>query len=170
MPFDKWILDSVGPIATSRSNRFMVTSQDELTKYAECVATPQITAWHVGKILVESIICRYGIPQTIMSDLGSNFTSDVFKEVCKLLKIRHITATVAHPLTVGQIERYHRTLASFMKIYAGTEKDDWDDWIPYALYVYNTTKHASTNFSPHYLLHGVEAEIPKNIRQNTHVV
>lgn len=48
----------------------------------------------------------------------------MFQEVCKILKIQHITSTVAHPQSVGQIERYHRTLGQFLRMYSEKDKDE----------------------------------------------
>lgn len=138
-PFEKIIMDCVGPIPESRTgNRFMVTFQDDLTKFAECVCTPNILATTVAQAFVESIVCRHGLPKTLLTDNGTNFMSDMFQQVCRLLKINHITSTVAHPQTVGQIERYHRTLGHFLKIFTDTDKDSWDELVPYALFVYYT--------------------------------
>lgn len=69
------------------------------------------------------------------------------------------------PTSVGQIERFHRSLSSYLRIYAN-EKDDWDDWIPFALFTYNTTKHSSTKYSPHFLVYGFDVHIPSNLKTN----
>lgn len=166
-PFEKIVMDCVGPVTESRNgNRFMVTFQDEFTKTAECVATPNITAFTVAKAFVEHVICRHGLPKILLTDQGTNLMSDMFQEVCKILKINHITSTVAHPQTVGQIERYHRTLGHYLKMFTSDEKDDWDELIPFALFVYNTTKHSVTQYSPHFLLYGFDVEIPTNLKSN----
>lgn len=167
MPFEKIIMDCVGPITESKlGNRFMVTFQDDLTKYAECVATPNITAFTVAKAFIENVVCKHSLPKTLLTDNGSNFMSEMFQEVCRVLKINHVTSTVAHPQTVGQIERYHRTLGQYLKIFTEENKDEWDELIPFALFTYNTTKHSSTHFSPHYLVYGFDVEIPSNLKSN----
>lgn len=166
-PFDRVQMDCVGPIPESNSgNRFMITFQDELTKYAECIATPNITAYTVAKFFVERIICRYGIPNVLLTDLGSNFTSEMFDSVCKMLKIEHINSTAYHPQTMGQIERYHRTLGQYLKIFTEEDRDNWDEWIPFALLTYNSNKHSTTNFSPNFLIYGYEIDIPCNLKRN----
>lgn len=169
--FEKIVMDCVGPIQESRQgNRFMVTFQDELTKYAMCIATPNITAFSVAKIFIEDIILKHGIPSVLMSDKGTNFMSEMFQEVCKILKISHVTATVAHPQTVGQIERYHRTLSQYLRIYTDKNKDDWDEWIPFALFAFNTATHSSTKYTPHYLVYGFDVEIPDNLKSKAQPV
>lgn len=166
-PFEKLIMDCVGPIAESRNGcKFMVTFQCDLSKYATAVATSNITAFTVAQAFVEHVVCKHGLPEVLLSDNGTNFVSSMFQEVCKTLKITHITATVAHPATVGAVERYHKTLATYLRIYTDKEKDSWDEWLPYALFVYNTTKHNSTKYTPHFLVYGFDVEIPSNLKVN----
>lgn len=90
----------------------------------------------------------------------------MFEHVCQLLQIKHVTTTVYHPQSLGQCERWHRTLAQYMRSFTESDKDRWDDLIPYALFVYNTTTHTATGYSPHYLLYGCEAEIPTNLKHS----
>lgn len=165
-PFEKIIMDVVGPIEPSASgNKYLVTFQDDLSKFAECTATSDITSFTVAKAFVETVICRHGIPKVLLTDNGVNLTSRMFEDVCKILKIDHITSTVYHAQTIGGVERWHRTLAHYLRMFTNG-KPDWDQWLSYALFVYNTTKHTSTRFSPHYLVYGFEAEIPINLKHD----
>jgi hypothetical protein len=165
-PFEKIIMDCVGPIKESnQGNRFMITFQCDLTKYSECVATPDITAFTVAEVFVEKVVCKHGIPKILTTDQGTNFMSHMFQEVCRILKIDHVTSTIHMPSSVGQIERFHRTLATYLRIYA-ENRDSWDEWITFALFVYNTTKHSSTGYTPHFLVYGFDVQIPSNLKQN----
>lgn len=158
-------MDVVGPIELSSSgNRFLVTFQDDLSKFAECAATADVTSFTVAKAFVETVICRHGIPKVLLTDNGANLTSRMFEDVCKILKIDHITSTVYHAQTIGGVERWHRTLAHYLRMFT-QGKPDWDQWLSYALFVYNSTKHNSTKFSPHYLVYGFDTEIPTNLKQ-----
>ena len=53
------------------------------TKWVEIFPLPDITAQTVSQILVEEVICRYGAPKEILTDRGSDFTSSLFRAVCK---------------------------------------------------------------------------------------
>ena len=50
-------------------------------------------------------IKRYGCPQEIHSDQGSQFESQIFQEMCKLLEINKPRTTAYHPQSDGMIER-----------------------------------------------------------------
>ena len=61
-----------------------------------------------------------------MTDQGTNFLSEVFKNVCKLLKINKIQITAYHPQSNGALERSHRTLAEYLRHYVSADQTDWD--------------------------------------------
>ena len=51
-----------------------------------------------------------------------------------------------HPESNGALKRFHRTLAEYLRHYINAEQTDWDVWIPYAMFAYNTTPHTATGF------------------------
>ena len=61
----------------------------------------------IAKAFVEEVILKFGIPQMILTDQGSNFMSEVFTNICKLLKIKKIKRTAYHPQSNGALERTH---------------------------------------------------------------
>jgi len=66
----------------------------------------------VARAYVEKIVLTYGTPQTLQTDQGANFVSEVFRNTCKILKISKIQSTAFHPESQGSIERSHRVLAT----------------------------------------------------------
>jgi ribonuclease HI len=71
-PFCQWGLDLVGKIHPSSSNghKFIITATEYFTKWVEAVPLITIIGKHVSSFILNYIICRYGIPQTIMTDNG----------------------------------------------------------------------------------------------------
>jgi len=65
------------------------------------------TAEQVAKAFVVHVVLIYGIPQTILSDCGSQFLSETFKSACKLLGIKHVHSTSFQPQSNGSNERLH---------------------------------------------------------------
>jgi len=107
-PFDKCYLDIVGPLPPSAmGNRYILTFQDDLSKYV--VATPirQQDAETEARVFVSQVVLKYGTPSIVQTDQGANFVSEVFKNTCKLLKIKKIQSTAFHPESQGSIERSH---------------------------------------------------------------
>jgi len=114
----------------------------------------------IAKVFVEEVILKFGIPQMILTDQGSNFLSEIFTNVCKLLKIKKIKCTAYHPQTNGALERTHRVLVEYLRCFILEDQSNWDRWLPYATFVFNTTPHTATGFTPHELLFGRKPNIP----------
>jgi len=109
-PFEKCALDIVGPLnITTSGNKYLLTFQDDLTKFSKAIPIPNQEATTVAKEFVTKIICEHDIPETVLTDQGTNFLSEIFKNVCKLLKITKIQTTAYHPESNGALERSHRT-------------------------------------------------------------
>ena len=163
--FQKICLDIVGPLPkTDEGNTYILTIQDELSRYAVAVALATTDASTVARAFVECFICIYGIPITILTDCGTNFLSNLFKDVCKLLKIEKTNTTPWHPQSNGYLERSHKTLKAYLRSFV--DKDtNWDTLINYAMFCYNTTVHTSTKFTPYELVFGKKPIIPSSFLQ-----
>ena len=76
------------------------------------------------------------MPREILTDQGSNFTSQLLAEVYQLLHIRSIHASpyiYYHPQTDGQVERFNQTLKNMLRKSARENGKDWDTLLPYLL-------------------------------------
>ena len=84
-------MDIVGPLTqTCEGNRYLLTFQEELSKYTLAVPISQQGSLTVAKVFVEQIILKFGIRQTLLTDQGSNFLSELFANTCKLLRVKRI--------------------------------------------------------------------------------
>lgn len=97
-PFEKLFIDVVGPFPrTISGNAYILTMQDDLTKFS--IATPM--ANHEGNAVayyfVTTLVCLHGIPTTLVSDQDTEFLSKVMADTCKLLKIQKINISPYHP-------------------------------------------------------------------------
>jgi len=165
-PFQKLFMDIVGPLpVTHKGNKYVLTMQDDLTKFS--IATPMVCheANTVGHSFVNSFVCIHGIPESIVSDQGSEFLSKIFSEVCKLLKISKFNTTPYRPQSNGALERSHSTLGNYLRHYVDKDLVNWDEFIPYTMYVYNTTEHETTKFQPYELLYGFPGKIPTSLKK-----
>jgi hypothetical protein len=63
------------------------------------------------------------------------------------------------------LERGHRVLVEYPRHYITEDQRDWDDWIPYATYVYNITTHRATGYTPFELLFGYKARVPSSLQE-----
>jgi len=86
-----------------------------------------------------------------------------------LLKIKNIQTTAFHPESNGCLERSHRVLAEYLRHYVREDQTNLDKWIPYAVYVYNTTVHTTTAYKPFELVYGFRSEVPSFLRETPSV-
>lgn len=157
---DQIAMDIVGPLPeTQNGNRFILTLQDDLTKFIQAYALPehnaQIVAIHFLKFCTQ-----FGFPDSILSDQGKEFTSATFKEINKLIGTKHKLASPYHPQTNGALERTHLTLKDYFKCYVSKDGDDWDEYLNFAIYSYNSHLHKATSKTPFELVFGQLPRIP----------
>lgn len=131
-----------------------------LTKWAVTVALPSMDSSHVAQVLLFEVFLKFGIVRRLITDNGSNFVSDALKTVCKRLNIARSLTSIEHPQTDGLVERYNRTLKEGLAIYVEEDPLTWDEYLPFVTFAYNTSKHASTGYSPFKLMYGRDADIP----------
>ena len=163
-PFQRVALDLVGPIypVSDKGNRYILTLIDYATRYPEAVALPDIKTETVAEALVE-IYSRIGIPSEILTDMGSQFTSTVMREVSRLLSIKQLMTTPFHPICNGLIEHFHSTLKLMLKRLCSERPKDWDRYLAATLFAYREAPHESTKFSPFELMYGRTVRGPMEV-------
>jgi hypothetical protein len=169
-PFEKCSLDVVGPLPeTKKGNKYILTFQDELSKFFIATPIPRQDAETTAKEFIEQVILKIGTPNKILTDQGSNFLSEIFKNTCKMLKIKKLQTTAYHPESNEGLERSHRVLKEYLRHYINEDQDNWDEWIPYAVYVYNTSTHTSTGYTPYELMYGFRSSMPSALQEKPDV-
>jgi len=142
--------------ATSSGPYRVLVIVDELTRYAEAIVTPNEKGDTAADVLMKNIICRYGLPEEIITDQGSAFISDLFENLCYQLGIDKIFTTAYHPQGNGVNERMHGTLYNILRSLTGNNPQAWKNQLPYALFIYRTSFHKAINMSPHKALYGYQ--------------
>ena len=89
-----------------------------------------------------------GIPQKIISDRDTRFTSRLFKEICSQLKIKQNMSTAYHPQTDGQSERTNQTVETILRVYCNHRQDNWSQHLPLVQYVINSRPANATKVAP----------------------
>lgn len=164
-PFEKGALDIIGPLPeTNQGNKVILMFQDHLIKFSKAIPLPNQEAQTVAKAFVTNIVCEYVTPEKILTDQGTHLVSELFKGICKLLKISKIQTTAYHPESNGALERWHRTLIEYLRHYTEHDQTDWNNWLPYTIMTYSTTPHTATGFTPHELVYGQRAELPATLQ------
>jgi transposase InsO family protein len=144
----------------------MLVAVDKFTKWLE--AAPVTTQDSIAAInFIKSIVFRFGVPHSIITDNGTNFTSKEFKSYCKSMGIKLKFTSVAYSKTNGQVEKANGLICNEIKkrLLAPLEKAKhaWVDELPSVLWSLRTTPNAATQETPFFLVHGAEAVLPVKI-------
>ena len=163
-PFKRVAVDLVGPISPPSENghQYILTLVDYATRYPEAIALKRIDTPTVAEALVD-MFSRLGIPEEILSDLGTQFVSECMEEVNRLLSIRHLTTTPYHPMCNGLVERFNGTLKAMLKKLCAEQPRQWHRFINVLLFAYREVPQESTGFSPFELLYGRTVRGPMHI-------
>ncbi len=116
VPFKRCAVDLIGPISppSEGGHQFILTLVDYATRYPEAIPLKKTTTEEVAEALLD-IFSRVGIPDEILSDMGTQFTSDLMQEISRLLQVRQLTTTPYHPQCNGLVERFNGTLKTMLR-------------------------------------------------------
>ena len=97
-PFAQWGIDIMGSLPQGkRQVKFLLVAIDYFTKWVEAEALAIIIKAKVRSFVWKNIVCRFGIPQTIISDNGRQFDSQGFRSFCSSLGIKNKYSSLGHP-------------------------------------------------------------------------
>lgn len=164
-PFSIIAMDTIGPFTKSNSgNRYALTIQCDFSKYIIVKPIPDKQAETLAKAFIENCILIYGSPSIIRTDQGTEYKNEVFNNINQMLQITHNFSTPYHPETIGSLERNHRCLNEFVRQFVNESHNDWDDWLSYYAFCYNTTPHSDFPYTPFELIFGRTATLPNNLK------
>ena len=108
---------------------------DFATRYPEAVPLKTTTTEVVAEALVD-MFPRVGIPREILTDCGTQFTSELMKEVSRLLSLRQLNTTPYHPICNGLVEKFNGILKRMLKILSEEKHHGWDRYLNPLLFTY----------------------------------
>ena len=138
----------------------------ERIKYLAAKALPDEQAHTIANTLLTEWILRFGAPEKIHSDNGTNFVSEIVTKMCTLMKIGRSTTVPYHPQSDGMVEKANKTIIERLRT-LGDAEHDWDELLPFVVSTYNNTVHATTRFSPNFLLFNRLVRDPTDVMLET---
>ena len=145
---------SLDPISRASFDSIFVVV-DRLTKMAYFIpCNEDMNAPEFAQLFLQNIFTQHGLPQSIVSDRGSVFTSNFVRSLCQLAGIQQKMSTAFHPQTDGQTERINQVLEQYLRIYCNYQQDDWVSHLALARFAYNNSEHSSTKTTPFFANYG----------------
>ena len=159
-PFQIFGVDIMELPVTERGNRYVIVFQDFLTKWPLVFPAPDQKAIRIARLVAEEIVPMFGVPESLLSDRGTNLLANVMMDVCSLMGITKLNTTAYHPQCNGMIERMNRTLKAMLRKHAVKFGPQWDKFLPGVLWAYRNTPHETTKEKPSFLMFGLDLRSP----------
>ncbi|CAF2018202.1 unnamed protein product [Rotaria magnacalcarata] len=153
-------IDIMGPFPpTPRQKRFLLVIVDYFTRWVELFPLRLTTASNVADIVINEIICRYGVPTYILFDNGPQFVSEMFNAICAQLGISRKFTSNYHPQT-NMTERVNRTLKAQIAIYTRRHPHLWVQHLQKLAFAIRTSVNETTGDTPAFLNFGRDPMLP----------
>jgi transposase InsO family protein len=169
--FAVWGLDLVGPLQKAfRGFTHLLVAIDKFSKWIEVRPLNSIRSEQAVAFFT-NIIHRFRVPNSIIPDNGTQFTSKKFLDFCEDHYIRVDWAAVAHPMMNGQVERANDMILQGLKpkIYNDLNKfgKRWMKELPSVVWSLRTTPSRATGFTLFFLVYGAEAILPTDLEYDS---
>jgi transposase InsO family protein len=157
--FAVWGLDLVGPLQKAPGGfTHLLVAIDKFSKWIEVRPLTSIRS-EQAMAFFTNIIHRFGVPNAIITDNGTQFTGKKFLDFCEDHHIRVDWVAVAHPMTNGQVEHANGMILQGLKprIYNDLNKfgKRWMKELPSVVWSLRTTPSQATGFTSFFLVYGV---------------
>ena len=143
------------PPSSAASFDSILVVVDRLTKLSHFIPCHKYdSAPELARLFVQNIFRLHGIPDDIVSDRGTTFTSVWWSEILRQLRIKGNRSTAFHPQSDGSTERVNQSIEHFLRVFGSYQQDDWADLLPVAEFAFNNSHHSSIGMSPFYATYG----------------
>lgn len=143
--------DSLCPGATS-----ILVIVDRLSKEKHLVPCKSMNTGYLARVFIRDVIRLHGLPQSIVTDRGSQFLSKPWTEACRILGIKQSPTSAFHPQSDGQSERSNQDIERQLRGLVNNSQDDWVDWLPVVEFAMNSASCSSTKMTPFFANKGFE--------------
>jgi hypothetical protein len=164
-PFQLIGMDIAGPLPiTSKGYQYFLVIIDYWTGWVEVARMKNITTDETIKKFKKYWINRFGIPQSIITDNGTNFVSKVAIDFYKSIGVDKKTTSVRHPQSDGKAEQVIGTIKNIIKRNILTYNNEWDEFLQTAAFAIRSCKKISSNRpNPSEALFGFSINTPVDI-------
>ena len=151
-------VDLVGPLPECEGFKYLFTIVDRWTRWPEAIPVHDMSAQTCARALLRHWVARFGIPSDITADRGTQFTSELWRQLGSLMGIKLNNTTAYHPQSNGLVERMHRQLKA--SIMARSQDLSWMDHLPMAMLGIRTAWRTELDCSPAELVYGTSLTVP----------
>ena len=160
-PYQSISMDFIVNLPWSEGFNAIFVVVDRLTKHASFVpVTTGLDTEGFALLFVKHIACKFGLPESIITDRDPRWTTDFWRGIAKALQTRMSLSSSHHPQHDGQTEVVNKLLTTMIRAFIAGQKDQWAAWIHLLEFAYNSTVHSSIGTAPFHLLLGFHPRTP----------
>ncbi|POM57490.1 Retrovirus-related Pol Polyprotein, partial [Phytophthora palmivora] len=162
---DRWALDVAGPFPVSDGGeRYVIAALEYVTRYAVARCVQRHTAENVATFLMEDVVLKFGVFREILTDGAPELTGYAIELLVAMLQARQINPVPYRPQMIGLVERFHRSWKDVVSTFMSEEhQSDWQLWVKFAVYAYNSARHSTVALSPNELMMGRKLRTPNEL-------
>jgi hypothetical protein len=154
-PYSSVSMDFIVHLPWSDGFNAIFVVVDRMTKHANFIPTTTgLSAVEFGALFTKRVICKFGIPESIITDRDPRWTSSFWRGIAKTLQSQMILSSSHHPQHDGQTEIVNRFFETMIRAYIASDKSKWAEWVELLEFAYNSAVHSSTGAPPFKLLLG----------------
>jgi hypothetical protein len=155
-------LDFVEALPRVRGKSVILTVVDRFSKYCHFIPLAHpYSAESVAQAFFAEVVRLHGVPQSMVSDRDTVFTSSFWQELMTLTGTKLHMSSAFHPQTDGQSESANRVIIMYLRCLTGDRPRQWLRWLPWAEFLFNTAYQTSLRDTPFRVVYGRD---PPSIR------
>uniref|UniRef100_A0A8C7KJ45 Gypsy retrotransposon integrase-like protein 1 n=1 Tax=Oncorhynchus kisutch TaxID=8019 RepID=A0A8C7KJ45_ONCKI len=148
-PWSHIALDFITGLPSSAGKTVILTVVDRFSKAAHFIPLAKLpSAKETAQIIIENVFRIHGLPSDVVSDRGPQFTSQFWREFCRLIGASVSLSSGFHPQSNGQAERANQTIGRILRSLSFRNPASWSEQLPWAEYAHNSLPSSATGLSP----------------------
>ena len=164
-PMERLSVDTIGPLPPDeRGNQYIIVVIDNFSRFIELYSVPDAGAENAAKALINHF-GRYGAPEKIFSDNGTQYANQIVNELTKLVGSEHCLTTAYSHEENGIVERANKEVMRHLRsiIFDKNIFVEWAIFLPLVQRIMNSEVHRSTGVSPAQIIFGRAIDINRRV-------
>src|SRR6266481_4413398 len=161
-------MDFMGPLPVSNSYDYLLVVIDRLTSQVHLLpTTTHATSKEVAWTFLKEIVRLHGVPDSIVSDRDTKFTSSFWKELHQLMGTKFLMSTAFHPQTDGATEWENCSVGQVLRALVRNDQKDWENQCPIIEFALNSSISSSMGYAPFELNYGSIPQLGQQLGTDT---
>ena len=160
--------DTKGTInPTSEGNNYIFVIVDSFSHYVTIMCAPKNNAYYAFTALFEHWFLKFGLPEEIRSDNGSEYINTEITHLCNYFEIKFKPSTTYAPWTNGLVQGTNRIIGQFIRTLFNEKYNNWSRKAKFFPYTYNTQYQTRLGMSPYEVVFNQKPQKPTKIKVGT---